>query len=313
MGDTQPATEIKSIKTHRPDAYQNKVVYTYDDPPEHWHKALGENLSFQFGLFDDAELAEGPKPGPVGPSEFRHFDRQLELAGLLAPERRPVNRILDLGCGWGFITQRLATHFPECQCIDAINISQRQLDYCADILPESLKSRVNFYLCNGQDVDLLPNLEMPYDLVVVRGVYTHFLHDVFEASVARVAQRLSVDATLVVSDTLQGNIHDYKSPIPDMSDRLACGNRKTAEYFASTLERNNLIIKDMRVLPSNAEVIHWFGKVRLNIEKNFPQGAIGPIKELHEMALSFSESLAKNNTSVYSIIARPTTAPDELL
>lgn len=95
--------KIQPIATSRVDTYHDKVVYTYDDPPPTmWHKALGEdNLSFQLGLFSEAELTTGPTPGPVGPSEFRHFDRQLELSGLLArdPLQNPVKRILDLGCG----------------------------------------------------------------------------------------------------------------------------------------------------------------------------------------------------------------------
>ncbi|KAM3497773.1 hypothetical protein MY10362_008886 [Beauveria mimosiformis] len=197
-----PASRIHLIQSDRFDPYQDKVVHTYDDPPEMWHKALGENLSFQFGLFDEAELAGSPKPGPVGPSEFRHFDRQLELGGFLVPNRQRLNRILDVGCGWGYITRHMAELFPECPCIDAINISQRQLDYCANNLSEDLKSRVNLYLCNGQDIDMLPDQTVPYDLVIVRGVYTHFLPDVFEASVAQVAQRLRYNATVIISDTL---------------------------------------------------------------------------------------------------------------
>lgn len=204
------AAKIHFIKTDRIDTYHDKVVSTYDDPPDKWQKALGENLSFQFGLFDDIEMAQGPEPGPVGPSEFRHFDRQLELAGLLSPNRPKLNRILDLGCGWGFITQRLATHFPDCQHIDAINISHRQLEYFAENLPESLRNRVNIFLCNGQDVDLLPDPTTPYDLVVVRGVYTHFLNDVFEASVAQVALRLCNNGTLIISDTLYNVGHSEK-------------------------------------------------------------------------------------------------------
>jgi cyclopropane fatty-acyl-phospholipid synthase-like methyltransferase len=202
LKDKKSRGVIRYIKTHRTDEYQNKVIYTYDDPPDVWHKALGENLSFQFGLFDETEIEEGPKPGSIGPSEYRHFDRQLEIAGLLAPERPVIRRILDLGCGWGFISKRIATHFPECQTIDAINISQRQLEYCTDNLPDSLQNRVNLYFCNGQDVDLLPDDTVGYDLVVVRGVYTHFLHDVFEASIARVAQRMNHGGILVISDTL---------------------------------------------------------------------------------------------------------------
>ncbi|KID91856.1 methyltransferase type 12, partial [Metarhizium majus ARSEF 297] len=195
--------EIRIIKTDRCDPYRDKVIYTYDDPPESWHKALGENLSFQFGLFDEAEMAGGPKSGSVGPSEFRHFDRQLELAGLLlAPGRPQINRILDLGCGWGYITYHMAALFPECQRIDCVNISQRQLEYCANNVPKSLRSRVNLYLCNGQDVDLLPDPAVPYDLVIVRGVYTHFLPKVFETSVTQVARRLSHDGIVIISDTL---------------------------------------------------------------------------------------------------------------
>jgi hypothetical protein len=87
-------------------------------------------------------------------------------------------------------------------------------------------------------------------------------------------------------------------------DRLACGNRKSPEYFAGVLEKNGLKIQDMRIMPSNPEVIYWFEKVRLNIEQNFPNGVTGPIQELHEMAISFPQSLAKNKASVYSIISR---------
>ncbi|KND91456.1 hypothetical protein TOPH_03908 [Tolypocladium ophioglossoides CBS 100239] len=271
-----------------------------------WHRVLGEHLIFNFGLFDQAEIADGAKPGSLGRAEFRAFDRQLELTGLLAPNRPPVNRILDLGCGWGGITQYLAKHFAECQCIDAINISQRQLDYCADNLPLDLRNRVNLYFCNGQDVDLLPDPAVSYDLVVARGAYTHFLHDVFEASVARVAQRLAHGGILLISDTLYraSDLDSYKSLIPDTVDRLACANRKTPDHFVSVLERSGLNIQDLRVLPSNAEVIHWFRKVQLNIEQNFPDGVDGPIQELHDMALSFTQCLAKNQASVYSIIAR---------
>ncbi|CRL30202.1 Methyltransferase type 12 [Penicillium camemberti] len=302
----ESAAKINVIETHRTDKYQDKVVDTYDDPPEMWQKALGDNLSFQFGLFDQAEIAEGARPGSIGPAEFRAFDHQLELAGLLGPSRPQLRRILDIGCGWGFITKHIAALFTECQCIDAINISQRQLDFCANNLPMDLRKRVNLYFCNGQDVDLLPDSAVPYDLVVVRGVYTHFPFDVFEASVAQVAQRLSPRGTLLISDTLYRvtDIETYKSPIPDTVDRLACAHRKTPDYFISVLKQNGLHLHDLRILPSNAEVIHWFDKVRLNIEQNFPDGASGPIQELHDMAVSFNQSLAKEKASVYSIIAR---------
>jgi cyclopropane fatty-acyl-phospholipid synthase-like methyltransferase len=303
------AGKIQVIRSHRSDPYQDKVVRTYDDPPELWEKALGsEGFGFQFGLFDATELTAGASPGPIGPSEIRHFDRQLELAGLSqsAADRQPqFKRILDLGCGWGSITEHLARTFPDCPRIDAINISQRQLDYFADTIPAELAARIHLYLCNGQDIDLLPDPEVPYDLVVVRGVYTHFLPEVFEQSVAQVVQRLAPGGILLISDQLYktNNLATYESHIPDKVDRLACGNRKTIDYYLRVLLRNGLILQDFRQLPSAAQVAHWFQVVRLNIEQNFPHGATGPIQELHQLACNGTKTVAQNKVGMFSIIA----------
>ncbi|GGV48891.1 hypothetical protein GCM10010245_76940 [Streptomyces spectabilis] len=302
----QPTVHV--IDSRRTDPYREKVEYTYDDPPWMWEKALGpDNLLFQFGLFPPEELAAGPVRGSVGPSEVRHFEKQLEIAGLAGPDRPRLHRILDLGCGWGFLSRYLARRFPEAVHVDAVNISARQLDHCAGKLATEpdLADRVRLFLCDGQDVDLLPAPKVSYDLVVVRGVYTHFLHAVFDASVGAVAKRLRPGGLLVVSDTLyKTDLSTYRPAIPDTVDRLACGNRKSPAYFARVLEEHGLILEDMRITPSNAEVIHWFGKVRLNIEHHFPGGVTGPIEELREMAVSFSAALAADKASVYSIITR---------
>lgn len=299
---------VTFIQSHRNDPYQAKVVKTYEVPGEQWEKALGnEGLGFQFGSFDQAELAAGPKPGPVGLSELRYFDRQLEIAGLWGPNQPPLNRIMDLGCGWGSITEHLAKRFPQCPCIDGINISQTQLDYFVDRLPADLSDRINLYNCNGQDVDLLPDPATAYDLVVVRGVYTHFLNQTFEDSVARVVPRLAPGGVLLISDALYrtDNLAKYESHIPDTRDRVAVGNRKTVGYYTSVLIRNGLVLQDFRLLPSAAEVIHWFKVVQLNIEQNFPEdGVPGPISELYELARNGADAVAKNKLGIYSIVAR---------
>lgn len=302
------ASKIQVIQSHRSDAYQDKVVRTYDDPPELWEKALGsEGFGFQFGTFDAEELNAGARPGPIGPSEIRYFDQQLELAGL-SPSADPkpqLNRILDLGCGWGSITEHLAKIYPDCPRVDAINISQRQMEYFADTIPADLAARVNLYLCNGQDIDLLPDPEIPYDLVVVRGVYTHFLPEVFEQSVAQVIQRLAPGGVLLISDQLYktNNLATYQSHIPDKVDRLACGNRKTINYFLSVLLQSGFILQDFRQLPSPKEVVHWFQIVRLNIEQNFPDGPTGPIQELHQLACNGTKTVTQNKVGMFSIIA----------
>ncbi|MER5418040.1 hypothetical protein [Streptomyces virginiae] len=57
-------------------------------------------------------------------------------------------------------------------------------------------------------------------------------------------------------------------------------------------------------MPSNAEVTHWFHKVRLNIEQHFPDGVAGPIGQMREMAASFPATLAAGKASAYSLVAR---------
>ncbi|KAM3528970.1 hypothetical protein NHJ13051_002116 [Beauveria bassiana] len=142
--------------------------------------------------------------------ELRSINRQLELGLLLdssgagAPlvQARPLKRILYLGCGWGVLTRHLARTFPDCPSVDAANLSLPQLRYCADKLPMDFAHRVNLYQCNVQDIDRLPDPEIPYDFVFVRGVWFYCLPAVFEASVARVAQRMAPGGILLVSDPL---------------------------------------------------------------------------------------------------------------
>ncbi|KAK9435980.1 methyltransferase type 12 [Metarhizium brunneum] len=308
----QSPVKIHTVESSYSDTYQEAVIANYDDPPAVWEKVLGETLSFNGGLFDEAELTAGPKPGPVGASEFRGINRQLELAGLLSPDRQLLRRILDLGCGWGVLTQHLAKVFPECQCIDAINISQQQLDYCAEKLPPELRKRVNLYLCNAQDVDRLPDPTEPYDFVFVRGVYFHLLPSVFEASVARLAQRIRPGGILLLSDPLYRDA-DVNAPVStasEPSDGLSTGDHKSPQYYTSVLKKHGFQIQDLRVLPSNAEFIHWFRVLRLNIEANFPtfpNGVSVPVKDLHEFAESFAQKLAEDKVSMYSIVAQRAT------
>ncbi|KAK2603877.1 hypothetical protein QQS21_003912 [Conoideocrella luteorostrata] len=296
--------KITIIESSYSDPYQEAAIANYSDPPEVWEKVLGETLSFNGGLFDQTELAAGPKAGSLGKSEFREINRQLELAGLLSSDRPRFRRILDLGCGWGVLTQYLAKMFPECSRIDAINISQQQLDYCAAKLPVALRNRVNLYHCNAQDVDQLPEPSVPYDFVFVRGVYFHLLYPVFEASVAQVAQRTRPGGLVLLSDPLYrvvGGMHSHDDPNSINSDH------KHPQYYTSVLEKNGFIIKDMRVLPSNAEFIHWFTVLRLNIEANFPDfptGVSAAVQELHDFADSFAKKLAEDQVSMYSIVAQ---------
>lgn len=285
------------------DPYREKVVHTYGDDPRSWQKALGENILFQWGVYDHPD---SPRPVSLDEAGIRFFGRQLELAGLLSEERPCISRILDLGCGWGYILRYLSTAFPECERIDGVNISRRQLEYCAELLTtHGLTDRVDLYLCDACDVDLLPGPGEPYDLAIIRGVITHFSNDLFERSMSALAQRMRPGGLLIISENLY-NIDPatYRSEIADHVDRLACGHRKTPEFIGKVMKNNSFSILDQRVLPKNTDVAHWLLEVRSNIETHFPDGVSGPLEELRVLAVNLSLALLTDKFSAYSIIAR---------
>ncbi|MCA6221391.1 SAM-dependent methyltransferase [Photorhabdus antumapuensis] len=302
--DVEPASPYHIIQGETTNDYESKVVQTYCEDPERWRKAIGDTLLFQFGVYDDP--ASKP-PISLDESGIRYFERQLLLAGLETKVERPVvRRILDVGCGWGYILKYLAERFPECKRLDGVNISEQQLRYCAEFHAQyGLSERINLYLCNAQDIDRLPDPQELYDLVIIRGVISHFPNSLYEKAMSTLFKRVSAGGQVIISDNLYNvELDNYKSDIPDIIDRLACANRKTPGYFREVLEESGFVVKDMRVLPSNIDVVHWLLDVKANIERNFPEGVSGPLEELRVLAENFSVAQVKNYVSTYSVIAQ---------
>lgn len=302
--DTPAPPSLRVIRGTEVSAYQAKVEYTYQDNPEDWRKAIGDYLLFQFGVYDDPE---SPQPISLDESGIKYFDRQLKLAGLTGPDRRPIHRILDIGCGWGYILKHLATRFPECQRLEGVNVSRSQLEHCARFHTEQgLTDRITLYQCNAQDVDLLPDPQVPYDLVIIRGVISHFPDDLYERTMKKLATRVRPGGQVIISDNLYNVAPDnYKSDTSDEVDRLACKHRKTPAYFRQVLEDNGFPVQDMQVLPSNIDVAHWLMDSKANIERHFTANNIpAPLEELRVLAENWSVALIKNKVSTYSVIAR---------
>lgn len=298
---TPPYDVIRGAET--PD-YETKVVYTYQDNPEDWRKAIGDYLLFQFGVYDDPA---SPQPISLDESGIRYFERQLRIAGLEAEERRPIRRILDIGCGWGYILKYLAGRFPECLRLDGVNVSRSQLEYCAKLHAQyGLSERIHLHLCNALDVDLLPDPEIPYDLVIIRGVISHFPNDLYVQSMRKLITRMRAGAQVVISDNLYNQPpENYESDTYDEVDRLACRHRKSPAYFRHVLENAGFVVQDMRVLPSNIDVARWLMDSKANIERHFTSENIPPpLEELRVLAENWSVALIKNKVSTYSVIAQ---------
>ncbi|WP_322022449.1 SAM-dependent methyltransferase [Burkholderia sp. BCC1977] len=294
---------IRQLRGESINDYQRKIETTYEGNPDDWRKAIGEYLLFQFGVYDDPRSTP---PISLDESGIRYFERQLGLAGFDEPDHPPVERILDVGCGWGYILKYLAGRFADCVRLDGINVSREQLEYCARFhAKQGLAHRINLYQCNAQDVELLPDHATPYDLVIIRGVISHFPNPLYERAMQALYARVRPGGSVVISDNLYNvDLDEYRSDTPDEIDRIACKHRKTPEYFAKVLTDAGFAMHDMRVLPSNIDVARWLMDSKANIEKHFPHGATGTLEELRVLAENWSVALIKNKVSTYSVIVR---------
>ena len=106
--------------------------------------------------------------------------------------------ILDLGCGTGDITFRLANAFPG-SVIDALDGSEAMLSYARDVLAKrpEFKERIRFIHRMMQDFEPAN----PYDLIVSNSLL-HHIHD--PAEFWNVLKRLSVPGTgIFIMDLLR--------------------------------------------------------------------------------------------------------------
>ncbi|MGW8378930.1 class I SAM-dependent methyltransferase [Streptomyces sp. ODS28] len=300
-----PSGGTESIHVINPlhaDPYQPRIERIYDDPPEMWQDIIGPELWFQFGIYD----ARATQPEPLDDVGRRHLARQLELAADSLGPVRDVRNILEIGFGWGISLVHLARSFPACMRLDGINISRPQAE-CASrrMHDHGLSDRVRLYLGSALDADLLPHVPEGYDLVLARGVITHFSPAVTQAVLGTLASRMHPGATVVISENLYNvPLQEYTSAIPDEEDRLACGHRKTPQGLTEIMESSGLAVRDVRKLPSNEESIRWLAHIRGNIDRHFGPRPPAVMRELRKHAENWSIALRKDHVSVYSIIAQ---------
>jgi 2-polyprenyl-3-methyl-5-hydroxy-6-metoxy-1,4-benzoquinol methylase len=131
-------------------------------------------------------------PGPYQKSDFDVYGEEM-----LNPFLRPYDlaaqnarRILDIGCGSGFISNLLAYRHPDCQ-IDAVDFSD-SLDYARDFANQAGLQNINHFKQNF----LKFVAPYKYDVIISNGVL-HHMPDYLSA-VKQIDQILKPNGTLVV-------------------------------------------------------------------------------------------------------------------
>lgn len=131
-------------------------------------------------------------PGTYQKSDFDVYEGEM-----LNPFLRPYDlaaqnarRILDIGCGTGFISNLLAHRHSECQ-IDAVDFSN-SLDYARDFAVKSGLKNINHVKQNFLEF-VSPDT---YDVIISNGVL-HHMPDYLSA-IKKIDQILEPNGTLVV-------------------------------------------------------------------------------------------------------------------
>ena len=115
------------------------------------------------------------------PQEFHRLQEKF-LIEILKASRIPMDRILEIGCGFGRITKLLAEAFPDSR-IAALDLSREQLEnarkYCGE------NSNISFHQYDLYSKAPFPGTE--YDLVIAIEVFLHHPRPVVRGFLQRLA------------------------------------------------------------------------------------------------------------------------------
>jgi SAM-dependent methyltransferase len=144
------------------------------------------------------------------PGEYHRLQEQF-LITVLREGGLPMNRVLELGCGFGRITKLLANSFPKSE-IMALDLSPEQLDnarrHCADLTKIAFR-RFDFY--SGES---FPGTE-PWDTTIAIEVFLHHPESLLRDLITRLAQVTGFIVNIDWSETWSWGtpehvwIHDY--------------------------------------------------------------------------------------------------------
>jgi SAM-dependent methyltransferase len=172
-------------------------------------KALRQDLKVSHTAFDHL-YAEAPQNDPwaSGAPQYQYQRRKYDaLAGLL-PDR-PYRRALDLGCGLGLFTERLALRAEE---VVGIDISVIAIGCAAD----RTRSLGNVRFQQGDITALGAELDRSFDLVVIADTIYYLPPPIRDETLKSLAVRL---ARLLAPDGVLLLVNHY-FPVPNEETRL---------------------------------------------------------------------------------------------
>ena len=138
----------------RPGASQEAVEAHYDLGNEFFRLWIGPDLIYSCALFEGED--------DLDRAQCRKLDHHAEAAGAAG-----AASVLDIGCGWGALLNRLVTHWGVKRAV-GLTLSPSQAAWIRNNPVSGVEVRVE----NWRD----HKAEKPYDAIVSVGAFEHFCH-----------------------------------------------------------------------------------------------------------------------------------------
>ncbi|WP_369216958.1 class I SAM-dependent methyltransferase [Streptomyces flavofungini] len=138
-------------------ATAESIRHHYDVSNEFFALWLDTSLTYTCALWDDGDPDE-----TLERAQKRKLDHLIEGAGARAPGAR---RVLDVGCGWGSLLERLVTRYGVQRAV-GLTLSESQAAKLRGTPVPGTEVRVENWLDHEPDE--------PYDAIISIGAFEHF-------------------------------------------------------------------------------------------------------------------------------------------
>ncbi|HEX4409810.1 MAG TPA: cyclopropane-fatty-acyl-phospholipid synthase family protein [Xanthobacteraceae bacterium] len=138
----------------RPGASQDAIEAHYDLGNEFFRLWIGPELVYSSALYEgDDDLAA---------AQLRKLDHHIKAAGATQ-----ASNVLDIGCGWGALLNRLVTHWGAKRAV-GLTLSPSQASWIRQMALPNVEVQVESWR------DHKP--AKPYDAIISVGAFEHFCH-----------------------------------------------------------------------------------------------------------------------------------------
>lgn len=177
-------------------------------------------------------------------------------------DRRPVQRILELGCGTGLMTSLIVRHHPEAEVI-AIDIAPGMIEFCRkvwvnQVSPEAA-ARVRFEVADAEHYQP----DGPVDLIVANCTLQWFQDR--PTCFAHLRGLLTPDGRLIMSVPVEGTLRELEASYLEATGQLLKG----LDIWSERRYRTALQQAGCRVLPATIqEPVKLFHKDPLEVVRS---------------------------------------------